>query len=402
MENKKIEKKVIVWSVIIIILTIAAIVSLSVFFASRIRFESKMDGDICIITTKGWGSIGPEHTIELFKDPNFMKAAEVHIILGDGIKGIKKEAFFPIVFRGGERDYVSQKKVTKLVIHEGVIRVASNSFANASSMVVHCEAKSKPSTWEYDMHNGIVAVVWDCRNNDVASNGYIYTRYDGINYVIKDDMAMVSDQREDIKKAVIPATIEYNGVKYPVTAIRGGAFSNCSSLESVEIPSSVVSIGGGAFSYCESLTEVELPNLVTELEDYTFQGCNNLKTVSLPVNLKTIGNEAFSGCSSLEVVNLPYKIESIGRSAFRGCTSLIRVFTVRSLTSIGSSAFSGCENLEYIYLYDTVSKIESYAFEGCKKIVFFCEAKEEPNGWYSDWNPLQRPILWDNSISENP
>src|ERR1022692_2326316 len=62
----------------------------------------------------------------------------------------------------------------------------------------------------------------------------------------------------------IPGTT--NG--YPVTSIGSCAFSNCTSLTSVTIPSSVTSIGNTAFFRCTSLTNVTIGTNVTCIADY--------------------------------------------------------------------------------------------------------------------------------------
>ncbi|MBR4226480.1 MAG: leucine-rich repeat domain-containing protein, partial [Candidatus Methanomethylophilaceae archaeon] len=68
----------------------------------------------------------------------------------------------------------------------------------------------------------------------------------------------------------------------PVTSIGDYAFQNCSSLESVDIPSSVTSIGKYAFRGCSSLSSVEIPEGVTSIGQYAFQGCSSLSSVDIP------------------------------------------------------------------------------------------------------------------------
>lgn len=58
------------------------------------------------------------------------------------------------------------------------------------------------------------------------------------------------------KKTTIP-----NGV----TTIGGGAFFNCTELESMTIPESVASIGSNAFKGCTGLTSITIPNSVTNM-----------------------------------------------------------------------------------------------------------------------------------------
>lgn len=52
---------------------------------------------------------------------------------------------------------------------------------------------------------------------------------------------------------VIPESITYNGVEYPVTSIMYNAFENCSGLTSITIPSSVTNIDYNVFSGCNNL-----------------------------------------------------------------------------------------------------------------------------------------------------
>ena len=52
-----------------------------------------------------------------------------------------------------------------------------------------------------------------------------------------------------------------------------GAFSGCSGLTSLTIPSSVTSICGGAFRGCSGLTSLTIPSSVTSIGDWAFNGC---------------------------------------------------------------------------------------------------------------------------------
>ena len=71
----------------------------------------------------------------------------------------------------------------------------------------------------------------------------------------------------------IPQTVTYNGVEYNVTAIGEGAFANCTTLRTINIPSSVTTIGRNAFRNCSNLKSIDIPNSVTSIEAYTFYGC---------------------------------------------------------------------------------------------------------------------------------
>jgi len=78
-----------------------------------------------------------------------------------------------------------------------------------------------------------------------------------------------------------------------------------------------------------------------------FSGCTNLTGIILPSGITSIGASAFSGCNSLASITLPSGITRIGASAFSGCTSLVSVTFNCTITSdnFGSTPFLGdlCE-----------------------------------------------------------
>ena len=84
---------------------------------------------------------------------------------------------------------------------------------------------------------------------------------------------------------VIPESVEYEGVSYPVTSIGEAAFNNCSNLESVTIPNSVTKIGDDAFAACTDLTSVSIPQGVTKIGFCAFEHCPDL-TIHAPKGSK--------------------------------------------------------------------------------------------------------------------
>ena len=98
---------------------------------------------------------------------------------------------------------------------------------------------------------------------------------DGIDYYLnKSDMtATVTGPKTCSGHLVIPEKVAYEGEEYKVTSIGYSAFYKCSSLASVEIPSSVTSIGEWAFRECSSLASVEIPSSVTSIGKSAFQEC---------------------------------------------------------------------------------------------------------------------------------
>ena len=84
-----------------------------------------------------------------------------------------------------------------------------------------------------------------------------------------------------------------------VTAIGGGAFSNCNGLTSIDIPNSVTEIGDAAFFSCVGLTSIDIPNSVTAIGDGAFCNCFGLTSIDIPNSVTAIGDDAFSNCNRL-------------------------------------------------------------------------------------------------------
>ena len=162
----------------------------------------------------------------------------------------------------------------------------------------------------------LLAVCWS-----VAVQAQTKLSVDGIDYSLyqSDMTATVTTWSNVSGHLVIPEKVVYEGEEYKVTRIDNEAFKNCSSLTSVNIPSSVTSIGDYAFAGCSSLTSVEIPSSVTDIGNYAFSGCSSLASVNIPSSVTAIGYKAFSGCSCLTSVNIPSSVTYIGGSAFYRC-----------------------------------------------------------------------------------
>ena len=124
------------------------------------------------------------------------------------------------------------------------------------------------------------------------------------------------------------------------------AFSGCSSLTSLTLPSSVTSIGGHAFSGCSSLTSLTLPSSVTSIGEFAFRYCSGLTSLTIPSGVTTIDYYAFADCRGLTSLTLPSSVTSIGGHAFESCSGLTSLTLPSSVTEIDWSAFERCNNLK--------------------------------------------------------
>ena len=181
-------------------------------------------------------------------------------------------------------------------------------------------------------------------------------------------------------KSATSAEIKSNVAGCEVTSIRRQTFYYCSSLLSINIPSSVTSIGEMAFEGCSSLTSINIPSSVTSIGEMAFEGCSSLITFTVDANNP---NYSAEGCmlfdkkktelicavGSQKTYDIPSSVTSIGGKAFRNCRSLTSINIPSSVTSIGAAAFLYCSSLTSINIPSFVTSIEDYAFYGCSSLT---------------------------------
>ena len=136
-------------------------------------------------------------------------------------------------------------------------------------------------------------------------------------------------------------------------------FQNCSELEYVFLPDSLIRIGTSCFYGCSSLKELDASN----------------------TSLQYFGGASFQKCSSLTYVALPDCLDSLdGQSIFDSCKKLKTVDGINKVLeniaknegAIPNKLFYDCIELESdIIIYDGITSIGEYAFIRCAKIGSF-------------------------------
>ena len=255
----------------------------------------------------------------------------------------------------GKLAFVGCCNLTSLEIPDSVTTIENEALLDCDSLTLYCETINQPSGWGDNwMGDFTCPVVWNCNNNEVADDGYIYTVIDGLRYALKDGVAMVAEQPKNIKTAMIPNSIRYKDTDYQVTLIGYEAFYSCENLTSVLIPDSVTVIDYSAFHNCNSLTSIEIPDSVTSIGEWAFAECDSLAEVVLPEDITTISPCTFMECDSLANIKIPDSVTSIGGGAFYGCGNLMNVELPDGIISIGGDAFAyifGDEHWENGVLY---------------------------------------------------
>lgn len=130
------------------------------------------------------------------------------------------------------------------------------------------------------------------------------------------------------------------------TTVASGAFQNCTGLVMATI--SAANYSGSIFPGCTQLKTIVIPQGVNSIRDYAFSNCNTLDSISIPSTVWQIGYGAFQNCSSLKSIHLPASIQSIPDYCFRQCTGLASIVIPANVTTIGSGAFWGCSGLKSI------------------------------------------------------
>ena len=163
---------------------------------------------------------------------------------------------------------------------------------------------------------------------------------------------------------------------YRTVAIMDSAF-NRSGILSVEIPEGIEVIGHGAFHDCDSIVTMNLPSTVRDFNG-AFIRMSNVKKISLP-GVKAISTAAFVDNSSVESIIIPHGVERICRDAFVSCTALKEVSLPQTLTVLERGVFYNCTSLEEITIPATVKEIGEYAFYECKSLhSVYCKAMTPP------------------------
>ena len=190
-------------------------------------------------------------------------------------------------------------------------------------------------------------------------------------YYIPNDLTHVKISSGDIYSGAFALcdnikTIELSDT---ITTIQDYAFSNCSSLEAINIDK-VTSIGDKSFIWCGALSSVSISDSIEHLGAYAFSGCKSLKELNLTSpNLVNIPEGVFQNCENIKTIEFNENLTSIGNRAFQNCHGLRYMDLPSKLTTIGEYAFQNCYGIYSVRLYSKLESIGTYAFNGCYKLV---------------------------------
>ena len=145
-------------------------------------------------------------------------------------------------------------------------------------------------------------------------------------------------------------------------------FQNCSSLESLLLPASVISVGDGILRGCTSLKSVDWSAPSHTIPAYTFADCIGLQALTFSGAVKEVGERAFDGCRSLSDFDFS-SVGSLGERAFSGCLSFKDLQLTSELEVIPDGAFEHCYGLQTLVIGKNVKRIGASSFESCSSLT---------------------------------
>lgn len=167
-----------------------------------------------------------------------------------------------------------------------------------------------------------------------------------------------------------------------ISEINEGAFKQCSSIPSFDLPKGLTKIGANAFNGCEKIPEFVISASVTEIGEDAFFDCrslthidvadgnavysseagvlfnkdktelikypsaNNETKYTVPSEIINICDYAFAEAAILTEIKLNDKLEKIGEGAFYNCSSVTSFNITKKVCEIGRNAFQGCDSVE--------------------------------------------------------
>lgn len=145
--------------------------------------------------------------------------------------------------------------LTSVTIPPAVTYLSRNAFQSCSGLI----RSAYPNTLDNPFQNG-VAIAYN-RNWAKVENGFVFN----------------SDKTE-IRFAPYEKSGQY------------------------EVPEGVVIIGENAYSKTDNMTAIVIPNNVTAIKYGAFRDCTSLKDVTLPLRLESLGAAVFEGSTAIENV----------------------------------------------------------------------------------------------------
>lgn len=335
------------------------------------------------------------------------------------VKEIKKGAFYncdsiKTIMFGNNLETINEKVFEECSNLEAIIfpeniKTMNSTFLNCNSLKI-IYLKANNTNGFVEGFNNVsaskaVTVQTDFKPRTTVLNNVTYTFND--NYQIS--VTVYSYNKNNIQSSItLQDSCEFDGVIYPVTEISDDAFSSCTRLSTITLPTNLQRIGNNAFSRT-GLTTITLGDEVDEIGEHVFENCPNLKSILVSNNNDTFVSEndalyqksedeanyrlikcpegktgtfvasnkcneidayAFYNCSNLTNVDISRTtIEELNESTFENCTSFENTIRLpNTLKVIKANALKNCSSLETLTLPNNLEVLDLSAFDKMYKL----------------------------------
>ena len=238
------------------------------------------------VTNIGTGVFNSCTGLKSINIPNSVTA--IPYMAFEGCTGLESVSIHNNVSSIGAFAFENCSSLTIIMIPDGVLYINDGTFRCCTGLTDITIPKSVKTVHENAFDGSGLTDVYYCgteeewgnieiqTGNELLQNANIhfnYGNYDVLDYSItgNKEIVITGCDTSVSGEVVIPAAIE----GFPVTKIGDEAFRDCTSLESVTIPNSVLFIGISAFAGCTSLQTVIYEGSQTEFENITIATGNS-------------------------------------------------------------------------------------------------------------------------------
>ena len=266
--------------------------------------------------------------------------------------------------------FSSCASLTSIVIPDSVASIGGGAFSSCSSLTSIVIPNSVTSIGNYAFYEcrSLLKVYYAGTMSNWFNNVAIGSNNEALNNASMSYESTVSDI-ELINDGTLEYLLTNNDEVFIVKCIDKSLVDI--NLETYFNGYIVISIGINAFSECRSLTSIVMPSSLTFISNFAFWNCSSLASIEIPNGVTHIGQYAFGNCTSFISMVIPSSVTFIDDFAFWNCSSLISTVIPNSVTYLGNEIFAYCSYL-----------------------TIFAEASSQPSGWDADWNYQNRPVVW--------
>ena len=222
------------------------------------------------------------------------------------------------------------------------------------------------SIYQYDGHLEELGDVWKIPNT-----------IDGKKVTVIEDSFAYAFKGTEI---ILPKYLE---------SIGNYAFTGCTNLTTLQIPSKVLSVGYGAFAQATNLVltvdsankYLTVRNNCLYSKDLTilYEAPSASGKLSLPSALKEISPYVFYYNTNVTEIVVPAGVTTIGEGAFGNCSSLTKItFNGNNLTKLESFIFAYTGSLAEITIPASVTDIDTFAFVYAGPINVILKSTQAP------------------------